>query len=466
MPVARTRVTAAAREAAEDPPAPARDASTAVPRRPVGRSLTEAQWGLPLPAAPQEAYDASVHVVRKVWRDLRGKGRPLQHDEPTYVEARTDGYAPDDRRAAPEEHYQHVRTGQRLRYVEWSAGDRGAQQITVVMIHGIAESVGVWQRVAPRVAEAEGRARVIALDLRGHGRSTTPRDHDYSIDALVADLEDFCLELDLYTQPIMLVGQDLGAAVALTYAARFPRLVGALVLLEYSHEMDTDRMLYHKLQAAKWQTAPDVVNFFNWQGWRDGPKRTTGQTMSYLTHLMHLDDKGRWCFMMDSRFYFDHKPRQLLHALQEVRCHLQVVYGDRSHWVTELLAGRVAKKAQHAREPRVEAIGNCTHWVLGDAPEEFLDVVIDTLKRARPCLLGQEEHASARLPETLSLKPLPEYDTVEAAAKALAPRPVPTREAVEAALAELRTEDESASDEEDGSHRFVQDWRSAFVPVR
>src|SRR5216683_4931909 len=58
--------------------------------------------------------------------------------------------------------------GYRMAYREW--GDPAATE-AVILIHGITSSSLSWVRVAPRLA---AQARVIAVDLQGHGDSDKP----------------------------------------------------------------------------------------------------------------------------------------------------------------------------------------------------------------------------------------------------------------------------------------------------
>ena len=72
-------------------------------------------------------------------------------------------------------------------------------------------------------------ARVIYLDPRGCGRSVLAGPAGYSLDAMVADLEDVRREMGLET--IDLLGHGMGEAVAALYAARHPERVGRLIFL-------------------------------------------------------------------------------------------------------------------------------------------------------------------------------------------------------------------------------------------
>jgi pimeloyl-ACP methyl ester carboxylesterase len=72
---------------------------------------------------------------------------------------------------------------------------------------------------------------VVAVDLRGHGRSDKP-EQDYTVAGLAEDVVWIARQLEL--AQIVLVGHSLGGIVALDAAARHPELVAAAVLIDPS----------------------------------------------------------------------------------------------------------------------------------------------------------------------------------------------------------------------------------------
>lgn len=69
---------------------------------------------------------------------------------------------------------------------------------------------------APQWAHFRGRHRVVAVDLRGHGRSDAPI-QEYTIPGFAADIAGLCDQLDL-REPV-LIGHSLGGRVAIEVAA-------------------------------------------------------------------------------------------------------------------------------------------------------------------------------------------------------------------------------------------------------
>ena len=99
-----------------------------------------------------------------------------------------------------------------------------ADQPTVVLLHGISNRSEAWLPIIPALA---GTFRVLAMDLRGHGRSGHPvtgyRHADYASD-LQAVIED-----DGLARPLI-VGHSLGGIIALEWAARHPDVAAAIVV--------------------------------------------------------------------------------------------------------------------------------------------------------------------------------------------------------------------------------------------
>jgi lipase len=109
----------------------------------------------------------------------------------------------------------------RLHTVEW--GDEDAPPL--VCAHGVTSHALRFRRLAERLAD---RFRVIAVDLRGHGRSDW--DPPWDLDAHVDDLLETADALGVEQADWM--GHSFGGRLALELAARAPDRVRRLVLLD------------------------------------------------------------------------------------------------------------------------------------------------------------------------------------------------------------------------------------------
>eukprot|EP00976_Prorocentrum_cordatum_P101488 1192657-Prorocentrum_minimum.AAC.1 len=119
--------------------------------------------------------------------------------------------------------FQDVYTGLRLRYYIWGHGEK-----VVFLLHGLGENSGVFSGVGARLA--------------GKGYK------------------------DLYVQPFAVFGLGLGAAVGLVLAAKFPHLVGALVMSEFSPK-SASSLRYFPGQAAQMATTEQAVGFLCSHHW-------------------------------------------------------------------------------------------------------------------------------------------------------------------------------------------------------
>src|SRR5512141_66034 len=128
-------------------------------------------------------------------------------------------------------------TGDRLHYLDWGGPttDRGPLA-PLLLIHGLASTAWAWAPIARRVRSA---TRVLAMDLRGHGLSESPR-AGYDLESLAYDaltiLSANGFGADLDGPPAAVAGHGLGAAVAVTMANLRPASVAALALVEGGFE--------------------------------------------------------------------------------------------------------------------------------------------------------------------------------------------------------------------------------------
>lgn len=105
--------------------------------------------------------------------------------------------------------------------------EAGGADRPLVLLHG-------WccdhRYMSPQLEHFAARGnRVVALDLRGHGRSDKPS-QSYTMEVFGDDVAWICQELML-EKPV-LVGHSMGGIVAFDVAARYPALPGGVVMLD------------------------------------------------------------------------------------------------------------------------------------------------------------------------------------------------------------------------------------------
>lgn len=119
------------------------------------------------------------------------------------------------------------RGGVALHAREWGAGS------PLVLVHGLGTSSLLWPQ---QVAAFSGSRRVIAVDLRGFGRSDRPATPGaYAIPELAADVAAILSELGVDRADLL--GASMGGFVAQTLALAQPGLVRSLMLCHTSARM-------------------------------------------------------------------------------------------------------------------------------------------------------------------------------------------------------------------------------------
>lgn len=97
---------------------------------------------------------------------------------------------------------------------------------TVILLHGFSANKENWLRFAQHLP---GNIQVYALDLLGHGAHSIDLLKDYNIENQVEYLHQFIKHS--INQPVHIVGNSMGGAMASLYAAKYPDDIKTLMLI-------------------------------------------------------------------------------------------------------------------------------------------------------------------------------------------------------------------------------------------
>ena len=96
---------------------------------------------------------------------------------------------------------------------------------TVIFLHGAGDDSGTWKEVAPRFT---AKYHVVLIDVAGHGESAPP-DGPLKFETMLAGLDAVVAQQN---GPVVLVGNSLGAWLAMLYANRHPESVSRVVAVD------------------------------------------------------------------------------------------------------------------------------------------------------------------------------------------------------------------------------------------
>ena len=400
-------------------------------------------------------------------------------------------------------------TGMRLAFYDYgsscssSSPSPSPSSNVILLLHDVGTSAAVWHEVATALAET-GAYRVICLDSRGHGRSTWGCDgSSYGINALAKDVHGFIVEKGLYVRPVCVFGVGMGGLVGLTLAGMGGRkLVGAVGVVEGGVVVrdgrggggtrdDGDVPTTQPWVGTSLLGPSDVsgsdMHVGALAGWLMSPLSGVGpRVVREATRLVEGNGKGEdldavleyatgdeiRCIQLarallregrgaaspsatglraDPAFALQFSTEQLEQTMGCLDMHVLFMFGAHSMMWSRQDVCALSSLCTNAASVTVEELPDKSSRFVRDDPEDTADALLEyVVYSATGCF---DVGSDARTPEDLGLRPLDEFDTLEAAQKALGPREVPTRGAIEEALralrvAEGRDADALSSDEE------------------
>jgi 2-(acetamidomethylene)succinate hydrolase len=240
----------------------------------------------------------------------------------------------------------------------------------VVFCHGITACAAVWDPVLQRVSE---RFTVVAIDQRGHGRSSKPptgyAGADYARDVLR-------LIRALGPGPAVVVGHSLGARNALVAAALAPGLIAAAVAVDFTpyiedHVVDD---LHRRVRAGNRRFADreDLEAYL-----RDRYPRLPDDAVERRARHGYTEAGGGLRALADP-----HAMTQTLAGLRQdlaptlraLRVPALLVRGAESRLVSPAAWQRTGRQHPAIRQL---VIDGADHYVPEEAPEEVSDAVME-----------------------------------------------------------------------------------------
>ena len=163
--------------------------------------------------------------------------------------------------------------GRGTAFVRIADGPRGAP--TVLLVHGLFATADLnWSLAVPVLAT---RFRVVAPDLRGHGRGLPTR--RFSGEECADDLAAIVRTLGL--APVIVVGYSLGGLIAQIFARRYPDLIRGMVLCATA-------------SAFQVPTGQGILRAVDWAARRAPEPLRRGALMAVLAPRSAQTPRGRW----------------------------------------------------------------------------------------------------------------------------------------------------------------------------
>ncbi|MGP0174746.1 alpha/beta fold hydrolase [Pseudomonas sp. NCHU5208] len=243
--------------------------------------------------------------------------------------------------------------------------DRG-HGTPVLLVHGLGSSTLDWEAQIPVLS---AHYRVLALDVRGHGRSDKPHERYRMLD-FADDVAALIEHLQL--PPVHLVGISMGGMIGFQLGVDQPHLLRSLTIVNSAPEVKPHNLRERLEIAKRWLLARLLP--------LDTIAKGLGKLLFPLPEQTELrrkveqrwpqNDKRAYLASLDAIIGWGVRER-----LQRITCPTLVISADRDYTPIELKQAYV----KELPDARLQAIENSRHATPLDQPQRFNTVLLDFL---------------------------------------------------------------------------------------
>ncbi|XP_078171869.1 esterase/lipase/thioesterase family protein isoform X2 [Carex rostrata] len=240
----------------------------------------------------------------------------------------------------------------------YTAGSEGP---VVLCLHGGGYSGLSFGLAASKIKE---KARVVAMDLRGHGKSSSDNDLDLSIETLCNDVIALIKAMYGDSPPaIILVGHSMGGSVAVHVAAKKAiSSIHGLVVVDVVEGTAMASLIHmQKILSSRAQHFPSIEKAIEWSV-KGGPLRNVESARLSVPSTVKYEESRNWYEGLSDKFLSCPVPKILLLAGTDRL--------DRS-----LTIGQMQGKFQ------MVVVRHTGHAIQEDVPEEFTSLILNFISR-------------------------------------------------------------------------------------
>ncbi len=231
-------------------------------------------------------------------------------------------------------------------------------------VHGLGGDLTAWDK--DRLIMKELGYSTIAMDLRGHGFSDRPVDEAaYSLDNLALDILDIVKAEHIHS--FILVGHCFGGMVATVFAAKFSRLLKALIIIDIGYKppfTSTNRVAISLIMALLKLLAacfPDKY-IHQHQDFSKSHYANEWEVKDLVQNIVHTS------FHSYLEIFHDALVVDNEHLLKKITAPTLIITGDED----KIIPPKIAKEIHHRiKHSSIEFIPHANHILVLNNPSEL-----------------------------------------------------------------------------------------------
>ncbi len=243
----------------------------------------------------------------------------------------------------------------------------------IIILHGLYGSSDNWVKIAKGL---ETTNKIYLLDLRNHGKS--PHSDEFCIRCMADDLREFATKNNLNN--FILMGHSLGGKVSMEFATNNSEMLKKLIIVDIAPRN------YINEEFAQRNNHTQIVNLL-----KDVDLQKFKNRSEALEELSKIDNSDRLKFFMMKNIKRDKNGKMswkinikaiadnLTTVLNEfdadlskITCDTLFIKGEKSDYLTEKDFFSIKKRIKNVD---FKIIKDTTHWLHGEKPEEFLEII-------------------------------------------------------------------------------------------
>lgn len=236
----------------------------------------------------------------------------------------------------------------------------------LVLVHGLGSSTLDWEYQIPELA---AHYRVIALDVRGHGRSDKPHER-YNMATFADDVASLIEHCQL--GPVHLVGISMGGMIGFQLAVDRPELLASLTIINSGPEVKAKSANDYLQIAKRWSLSRllSLETIGKALGKLLFPKPEQADLRAKIEQRWPQNDKRAYLSSLDAIIGWGVRER-----ISRITCPTLVISGDRDYTT-------VAQKQTYVDQlsnARLVVIEDSRHATPMDQPQRFNSCLLEFL---------------------------------------------------------------------------------------